>query len=124
MMPLLDGPATFDTGRYNMEWWSWAARNETGLRGFREGFRAWRGQLSAVIRAEVGEDAPEETVQAMASLMLAIFNGLLLHATLEGEELDLELIMRLQRYGWEGIMERVDKEEPPPAKPRRKQRAR
>jgi AcrR family transcriptional regulator len=120
---ILSAPGTFDIGRFNIEWWAWSSRNEAGLLGFRQAWREWREALANVIRHDVGDDAPEETVQAMASLMLAIFNGLLLHATLEGEELDLELIMRLQRYGWEGIMERVDKEEPQP-KTLRKKRAR
>jgi AcrR family transcriptional regulator len=121
--PVLASPSAFDIGRFNIEWWAWSARSEIGLKGFRQVWREWRETLMPVVRSELGEDAPEETVQAMASLMLAIFNGLLLHATLEGEELDLDLIMRLQRYGWEGIMERVDKEEPQP-KTLRKKRAR
>jgi AcrR family transcriptional regulator len=107
MTPILEAPTFFDVGRFNIEWWAWAARNEVGLSAFRETWQEWREQLTSLIRTEVGPEAADETVLAMANLMLAIFNGLMLHMTLEAEELDLEEITRLQQLGWDGIFERV-----------------
>ena len=107
MGQVFTSPMLLETGRFNIEWWAWAARSQTGLRGFRETWREWRDAIAGAIRAEVGDDQPEETVQAMAGLIFGLYNGLLLHATLEGEELDIEAIMRLQQDGWQGIVERA-----------------
>jgi AcrR family transcriptional regulator len=107
MTPLLTSPGFFDIGRFSVEWWAWASRNETGLQGFLETWREWRAALTAIIRAEVGDGASDADVMAMAALMLAIYNGLVLHATLEGDELDVDAIMRFQQLGWEGIFHHV-----------------
>jgi hypothetical protein len=109
--PILTSPALFDTARHNIEWWAWALRSEVGLMGFRDTWQEWRRELSALIRAEIGYDVSEKEVEAMSGLMLAIFNGLLLHAALEGENLDVQRMMQLQQYGWEGIIERVKAEQ-------------
>lgn len=107
IIPILKAPSFFQSGRGNVEWWAWSARNETGLKGFRETWREWRQALGAIIRAEVGDEVPEDDVVAMAGLMLAIYNGMVLHATLEGDELDIDAIMRFQQLGWDGIFSRV-----------------
>ncbi len=104
--PILKAPAFFQSGRGNVEWWAWAARNETGLEGFRESWREWREVLATLVRSDVGKGPSDEDVAAIASLMLAIFNGLILHATLEGEDLDIDAIMRFQRLGLDGIVSR------------------
>ncbi len=121
MIPIFTVPSLFDRGRFNVEWWAWAVRTESGIRSFRETWREWREGLAAVIRSEVGDEPSDETVQAMANLMLALYNGLLLHATLEGDELDIEAIMRLQQDGWAGIFERAKgaQEEEAPGSTRR-----
>lgn len=105
--PILKAPAFFQSGRGNVEWWAWAARNETGLEGFRESWREWREVLATLVRSDVGEGPSDEDVAAIASLMLAIFNGLILHATLEGDELDIDKIMRFQQLGLDGIFSSV-----------------
>jgi hypothetical protein len=87
------------------------------LRGFRDIWQEWRDQLAPLVRSEVGEDVPEKDVQAMTSLILSIFNGLVLHATLESESLDLERIAQLQQYGWDGIIERVKADGPASEEP-------
>jgi AcrR family transcriptional regulator len=110
MYPLFTTSVLFDVGRFNIEWWAWAVRNEAGLSGFRDVWREWRSRLASLIASEFETDQSTEMIQAMTTLMLAIYNGLLLHATLEGEQLDLERIMRYQQYGWEGIIERVKAE--------------
>lgn len=122
--PIFASPAFFEIGRFNLEWWAWAARNETGFQGFNETWREWRETLVSVIRAEVGDGPSDETVQTMASLMLAIHNGVLLHATLEGDHLDIEALTRLLQYGWEGIFERVRDGAPveSPPKPAKKRK--
>jgi AcrR family transcriptional regulator len=105
MLPALTSPSTFDTGRFNVEWWSWAARNETGLRTFREFWSDWRHGLSDLIRSDLPEECDDADAEALAGLMLAIYNGLLLHSTLEGKSWHLERIMRLQKYGIEGFLD-------------------
>lgn len=120
MMPLLSGPATFDIGRFNVEWWAWALRNELALQDFQKTWGQWRARLGAIILSEFKDVPSEQDVEAMATLMLALFNGLLLHATAETGQLDMERITRLQQYAWEGIIERVRaeglSEEPSPKK--------
>jgi AcrR family transcriptional regulator len=107
MMPLLTGPAAFDIGRFNVEWWAWALRNEVALRDIQGTWEQWHDQLGVIISSEFEGGLHDQDQQAMAVLMLALFNGLLLHATSEAGQLDMARIARLQQFAWDGIIERV-----------------
>lgn len=117
---IFSAPTSYDTARFNLEWLAWAARNPTGLQGFLETRKEWREGLASVIRQGLADDVSEESVQAMTDLMLVLYYGLAAHVTLEDGNRDVEPLMNLLKYGWEGIIERVRAGAPvaTPQKPR------
>jgi AcrR family transcriptional regulator len=95
----------FDENRSTMEWWIVAGRDEVVLVHLRETWELWKKMLEALVEESIAIIRPDIRARDVANGLLAVFNGLLLHYTLDREAVDCEAMAKLMRAALRGALE-------------------